>query len=200
MKRVKRREYMFLGGILLFLPLFLLTGCAKTTTEADIQRSGEENVSEEVAQEGMQEENVSVEVVQEAVGEEGIQETSNSNKEDVDYDLTKMGSDMVYATVYQMMVDPTTYEGKTVRVNGNYYGGWYEPTAQYYFYVIIEDAMACCSQGLEFIWEDGSHVYPDEYPADGSEVEVTGIYETYQEEGDQTIYCRLKDAELITME
>ena len=191
MKRVKRQEYMFLGGILLFLPLFLLTGCAKTTTEADIQRIEEENVPEEVAQEGMQEENALEEVEQETVGED---------KEDVDYDLSKMGSDMVYATVYQMMVDPITYEGKTVRVSGNYYGGWYEPTAQYYFYVIIEDAMACCSQGLEFIWEDGSHVYPDEYPADGSEVEVTGIFETYQEEGDQTIYCRLKDAELITTE
>lgn len=123
-----------------------------------------------------------------------------TENEPVDYDLTQMGSDMVYATVYQMMVDPTAYENKSVKVSGNYYGGWYEPTEQYYYYVIIEDAMACCSQGLEFIWEDGSHVYPDEYPEDGSKVEVTGVFETYQEEGDQTIYCRLKDSELVILE
>ena len=38
----------------------------------------------------------------------------------VDYDLTQMNGDMVYATVYQMMADPSTYEGKTFRMEGLY--------------------------------------------------------------------------------
>ena len=36
--------------------------------------------------------------------------------EGVDVDLTLMGSDLVYATVYQMMSKPEEYEGKTIRI------------------------------------------------------------------------------------
>ena len=42
-------------------------------------------------------------------------------------------------------------------------------------------ATAYCAQGLEFVWDDGSHAYPDDYPADGEEVVVTGVFETYAE-------------------
>lgn len=127
---------------------------------------------------------------QDAAGEKNTGET------DIDYDLTSMSSDMVYATVYQMMANPEEYIGKTVKMEGTYYSEYYEPTAKNYFYVIIQDAAACCAQGLEFIWADGSHVYPDEYPEEESDVVVTGIFETYQEEGDSWQYCRLKDAEM----
>ena len=41
--------------------------------------------------------------------------------------------------------------------------------------------MACCAQGLEFVWGDGSHKYPDEYPAEDTEIEVQGTFETYKE-------------------
>ena len=44
---------------------------------------------------------------------------------------------------------------------------------------------------------DGSHAYPDEYLEDNAQVEVTGIFETYTEEGDSNRYCRLKDAVLV---
>ncbi|MEE1071351.1 MAG: hypothetical protein U0L26_03005, partial [Cellulosilyticum sp.] len=38
--------------------------------------------------------------------------------EEVDYDLTEMGADMVYATVYGMMVEPDTYVGKRIKMRG----------------------------------------------------------------------------------
>lgn len=124
------------------------------------------------------------------------QGTEVQSADEVDYDLTAMSSDMVYATVYQMMVDPDTYIGKTFRMDGLYYGSYYEPTAQYYHYCIIQDATACCAQGMEFVWGDGSHVYPDEYPAENAKVIVQGVFETYREDGDSNLYCRLKDATL----
>lgn len=127
--------------------------------------------------------------------EELAQEPAN-DQENIDYDLTAMGSDMVYATVYQLMINPEEYVGKTIKMEGTYYATYYEPTAKYYHYVIIQDATACCAQGLEFIWEDGSHAYPEEYPEDEADVTVTGIFETYTEEGDENLYCRLKDASL----
>lgn len=125
---------------------------------------------------------------------EPLEEVVPQSADGVDYDLTTMNSDMVYATVYQMMVEPDAYIGKTIRMDGLYYAGYAEQTDQHYHYCIIQDAMACCAQGLEFVWDDGSHVYPDEYPQDNTNVVVQGVFETYQKEDGN--YCRLKDAAL----
>ena len=72
----------------------------------------------------------------------------------------------------------------------------YDLTQKYYFYCVIQDATACCAQGLEFMWDDGTHVYPDEYPEDNAEVIIEGTFETYREEEDASLYCRLADATL----
>lgn len=109
---------------------------------------------------------------------------------------TKMNKDMVYATVYQLMVEPDKYIRKTLCIDGLYYTGQNEKTGTYYHYSIIKDALACCSQGLEFVWGDGAHVYPDEYPKDETEIEVKGTFETYKEPGDDTLYCHLVNSEM----
>jgi hypothetical protein len=123
-----------------------------------------------------------------------ISEKSGNDSVIIDYDLTNMSSDMVYAIVYQMMVDPDAYIGKTFRMEGMYYAVYYEPTGKYYHYCIIQDALACCAQGMEFVWGDGRHVYPDEYPKENTKIVVQGTFETYREDGDDNLYCRLKDA------
>ena len=103
-----------------------------------------------------------------------------------------MGSDMVYSSVYQLMYDTDEYIGKKIKIKGQYYSAYDETTGQYYHFVLIADAAACCSQGIEFVWGDGSHVYPDEYPADETEVEVTGTFETYKDYPDAPYdYARL---------
>ena len=109
----------------------------------------------------------------------------------IDVDLTKLSSTMVYSEVYNMMVSPDNYIGKTVKMNGAF--AYYEDpeTKKQYFACIIADATACCSQGLEFILT-GEHTYPNDYPELGSEITVTGTFEVYTESGFQ--YCRLKDA------
>jgi len=176
--KVKRWKYaVVLAGMV------ILTGCAETGNTVP--------ESDEIP-ETFYEQMVETESKTETKPEEKSEESTTA----VDYDLTIMGSDMVYATVYQMMTDPDTYVGKVFRIRGNYNTAWYEPTGQYYQYVVISDATACCAQGLEFVWEDGSHIYPDEYPQQNAEIEVTGIYEIYQEEGDNNLYCRLNNASL----
>lgn len=119
---------------------------------------------------------------------------SEEKKSNVDYDLTQMNSDMVYAMVYQMMVTPEQYVGKTFRMDGIFYSSYYDTTNQYYFYCVIQDALACCAQGIEFVWDDGSHTYPDEYPEEAEEIIVEGTFETYTEEGDENLYCHLVNA------
>lgn len=120
---------------------------------------------------------------------------------DVDIDLTTMSSDMIYSTVYQLMMDPQSYVGMKIKIMGNYYSQWLEDTQQNYHFVIIQDATACCKQGMEFVWEDGSHVYPDEYPAENAEVEVIGTFETYKDNPDDEFdYCRLGNAKLVILD
>lgn len=83
---------------------------------------------------------------------------------DIDIDLTAMGADMVCATVFDMMNNPATYEGKVIRMEGPFQHSHYDETGMDYFFVIVRDATACCAQGIEFVWGDGSHDYPGEYP------------------------------------
>ena len=103
---------------------------------------------------------------------------------------------MVYATVYQLMTEPDKYVGKTFRIDELYYAVKDEKVGTYYHYCIIKDAQACCSQGLEFVWGDGTHVYPDEYPKDETEIEVTGTFETYKESKDDMLYGHLVNSKL----
>lgn len=112
----------------------------------------------------------------------------------VDFDLTAMGSDMVYATVNDMMTYPGTYVGKVVRMTGPFYHSRDDVHGADYYYVIVQDATACCAQGLEFVWGDGTHAWPGDYPAENEEVVVTGVFETYTE---RTLdYIHLVDASL----
>lgn len=161
-----------------------ITSEEQTTTETTTEDITETEITES---EIMEENNITTEANVTESGE--LYET-------VDYDLTDMSSDMVYATVYQMMVYPEQYVGKTLRIEGSFYATYYEPRQKYYFYCIIADATACCMQGMEFVWDDGSHIYPDEYPADNTEVVIEGTFETYKDEGDVGLYCRLSNASL----
>ena len=113
----------------------------------------------------------------------------------VDIDLTAMSSDMVYATVYQMVLEnPEDYVGKKIKMRGAYTTASSQKTDLTYHYVIISDATQCCSQGIEFVWGDGDHD-ASEYPEQGTEIEVIGVYETYTEKEDPDfVYSRAKDA------
>lgn len=123
------------------------------------------------------------------------EEVSQKQTREVDIDLTVMDSDMIYATIYQILSEPESYEGKTIKAKGLYTSSYYEETGQYYHFIVIEDATACCSQGLEFVWEDGTHGL-EEYPEDQAEIIVTGTFETYTEGDDDSLYAHLNHASL----
>ncbi|MDO5146622.1 MAG: hypothetical protein Q4D60_06440 [Eubacteriales bacterium] len=181
------------GIVLCVMTMFLLlTGCG--AKEGSASRVSGGNAVEQVLEEQTD--------VSSAEAKEAVQEKKGSDKKEesfsaeVDYDLTAMNSDMVYATVYQMMSDPDRYIGKTFCMEGIYYTSYYDNTDTRYHFCVIEDAAACCSQGLEFVWGDGSHIYPEEYPKEGGRVKVEGTFATYREEGDENLYCRLENASL----
>ena len=113
-------------------------------------------------------------------------------EEKIDVDLTKMSATMVYSEVYNMMTKPSDYIGKTVKMAGPLASYHDEASGKWYYACIIQDATACCSQGIEF--ELAGKKAPDGYPADGSDICVIGVFDTYKE-GENT-YCTLRNAEL----
>lgn len=110
---------------------------------------------------------------------------------DIDIDLTKLDSNMVYAQVFDMVNDPDKYIGQTVKANGTF--AYTQDQGKDYFAIFIKDATACCAQGMEFVLK-GDYSYPDDYPAVDTKITVTGTFNTYKE-GTFT-YCQLKDASM----
>ncbi len=123
------------------------------------------------------------------------QETSSAETDGqvIDVDLTKLSSTMVYAEVYNMMVNPEEYYGLIVKMKGEYVSYTSSMTGVTYLSVIIADATGCCEQGIEFLLDE-SYVYPDDYPTPGDTITVVGEFESYLEMG--IMYCRLKDGYL----
>ena len=190
--------------MVLFLCILLMTGCSNKksvggkniNTANSVNKIINEQINNENKDKTTDNENLSPSDELSKETESTIKDTEDIQKTKgiVDYDLTQMSSDLVYATVYQMMVTPEEYEGKMFRIDGNFYAAYYKATKKYCFYCLIQDATACCGQRMEFVWGDGTHIYPEEYPEDNAEIVVEGIFETYRKEGDDNLYCRLSDA------
>ena len=113
-------------------------------------------------------------------------------KSEVDVDLTALSSTMVYAEVYNIMTNPDDYFGKTIKVSGPYAALYYDKTGLFYHYVVIEDATLCCQNGLEFIW-NGEHAFPDDYPDERTQIEITGMFGSYKEFGQDCYYLDVDD-------
>ena len=112
----------------------------------------------------------------------------------IDTDLTVLSSTMVYSEVYNIMTHPDDYRDKTIKMKGLFSVYENEDTGAVYFACIIQDATACCAQGIEFVLE-GDYYYPEDYPEMGTEITVQGEFETYEEDG--ISYCRLRNAKML---
>lgn len=153
--------------------VFAFTGCS-----ADAGASGAENSGPADAGASNTENSITL-------------DTDKSTTESVDLDLTLLSSTMVYSEVYNMMYEPDSYVGKIVRMNGQFVVYTNNDQSAFYPAVIIADATACCAQGIEFVLA-GENNYPDDYPELDTIITVTGIFETYYEDGN--MYCHLTDA------
>ena len=114
-------------------------------------------------------------------------------------DLTALSSTMVYAEVFAMMSSPEDYVGKTVKMQGIFSKGQLYAAGSLndggtVFACVIQDATACCAQGIPFELA-GDHTYPQDYPELGDTITVVGTFGIHQQEGMQ--FCRLRDAEFV---
>ena len=163
--------------------LILFSGCENTSPVSRVsgQPTGAKDVIE--SQIAASESSISSETTSSLSSEETTVTESlfeTSSNEEFDVDLTIDNADLIYAEVFAMVYTPEDYVGKTVKMKD-----------QYYYACLIKDAMACCAQGLEFI-PAGDCVYPDDFPPALTEINVTGTFNTLEDDG--KTYCALTDA------
>lgn len=115
--------------------------------------------------------------------------------EGIDIDLTVLSSTMKYSQVYNMVTMPDEFIGKTVKMEGQFAEFTDDTTGNQYFACLIADVAACCSQGIEFV-PQGEMNYPDDFPELGSDIVVTGTFDTYTE--GSAMYCTLTDATILS--
>ena len=186
----------WISSVLCFAIVVAMTGCANgqrggarvgksTSGVNDVLRQGMSSAEEAYSTASSESE------TSESVTESTMEATKNPDGSDLD--LTVLSSTMVYTEVFCMVNYPDEYIGKTVKMSGAFAYYHDEATNKNYYACIIQDATACCSQGMEFVLKDG-YSYPEDYPNVGEEVCVTGVFSTYTEDG--KTYCTLRDADM----
>ena len=122
---------------------------------------------------------------QRKVEEKVIEEVEDDGK--IDIDLSQFSSIAAYSEVCNLISDLEGNEGKRIKIRGmlEYYED--PDTKKKTFGCTLADATACCSLGLMFVPVDDTNL-PEKY----SMVNVTGIFEVYEEDGYEL--CRLKNA------
>ena len=162
----------------------ILLVAAEQTTEA-----AEEIITEDIAEESSEADTTEnlTEVLTETTADETQTKTGADNEI---VDLSDMNANMVYAEVFAMMTSPEEYLGKTIIMTGicNRYTDI--NTGEDYYACIIQDATACCAQGIEFRLPEG-----EAYPEMGTEITVTGTFGSYTQGGTEfyaLLHSRLK--------
>ena len=89
----------------------------------------------------------------------------------IDVDLTELNSMIIYAQLFNMVMNASDYLGKTVKMRGTYSASPSAQENQYSHFIVIDDETECCSQGLEFTW-NGEHNYPEEKAI----IEIVGVF------------------------
>ncbi len=107
----------------------------------------------------------------------------------VDIDLTGFSANMLYAEVYNMVMNPNDYKGKVISITGDFVSfpkdvdnNGNPISDEEIFVCLISDAMACCQSGIEFIPEKNS-LFWQERPAEGSKITITGMCDIFLDEG-----------------
>ena len=98
--------------------------------------------------------------------------SSGDGLDKIDIDLTKCSYTMASAIIFDMLLSQNDYLGKRIKIKGQFWAN--EDDSNQFFAVLIYDATACCQTGLTF--KDKNRRYPEDYPAQLEEIEITGVY------------------------
>ena len=66
-------------------------------------------------------------------------------------DLTKLGTTMLYAQVFNMLMEAENFNGTKIKMNGIYYENKDVEQGPLFQCIIVTDVAGCCSAGLDLL-------------------------------------------------
>ena len=116
----------------------------------------------------------------------------------IDIDLTVLGDNMMRAESVNILSSPGEFLDKVIKVNGAFFS-IFEPTfGKVHNIISVFETDACCPpQGFDIIVGDFSNPIPFDFPADGTRVEVVGVFSTYEESGHDFYYLAVDDVIIL---
>lgn len=95
-----------------------------------------------------------------------------------DVDLTPLSAVAAYSGIFNMVMSPEAYNGKTVRMRGRFILYEEPETGVRHLACVVADAGGCCAQGFELFLSD-----PDACPDPDTTVTVQGTFEASEQDG-----------------
>ena len=184
--------------------LLLLTGCSEWN-EIEYEEIDPQYINYDPVSDGNSVENThNLNEEKELPNEETVVNDTDGDEETeaVDLDLSNFSSNMLYAEINNMMLTPEEYNGKTIKLAGEFldvpkdYDENGQPISdERSYYCIISDAMACCSVGIELLLINEINDR-EEYIGSGSKIEVTGTCKIFNEKSSLITHIQLVDAKI----
>lgn len=180
---------MSLGVVLLGVSL-VITGCtAGSSAEGEQNSKVIESTGEDIGAEDVGTENVL------STWETSEEDKGNLKAENTNEDMIEITEKMYVTYVNEIYTNTEAYEGKTIKLEGMFTSAYDESTKKTYYFV-YRTGPGCCNNdgsmcGFEFTTSDT-------IPVENDWIEVTGILESYEENG--YTYLNLKDAKVIIKE
>jgi len=111
----------------------------------------------------------------------------------IDFDLTSMDAAEVYSQVCDMVMNPLSYDGKTVKLTGEFSVFHSETENKHYFSVAVYDPAMKNKQEITFELMGGNN--PGDCPATGTNITVSGTFRSYTV--NEFLYFELAYADIV---
>jgi len=115
---------------------------------------------------------------------------------DVDVDLTGMSATLAQAEFQRIVINYDRYMGMTIKASGAYFNLYLYNSDSYHHFVTVVAGDECCRMAFEFILS-GDSVFPDDYPAGDTRIEVIGVLNSYEERGRTYLYLSADEVTVI---
>ena len=110
----------------------------------------------------------------------------------IDTDLSRLSSTVLSAEVSNIYNSGRDNLGKTIRVRGTYSASFNTQLNMVIMYILTLDEDDCCREGFE-IRVNRDLVFPDDYPKEGSFIEVDGVLRTHSDYGQTMMYLAVDE-------
>lgn len=122
--------------------------------------------------------------------------STNTKLPEVDLDFSKFNYNMISAEIFNIMIEPEKYVGKTIRFKGQFFSSFEQEKNQRFYSILIYDATACCQTGFEFILS-GNPQYPQDFPVEGANIQLSGTLTYANLDGLDYFYIACDSFELL---